>query len=328
MGVRDITLLLGGLATVAFVGYEILFAAEAELILGAKALGVGLLAGSAGAIIGGGFSLIAVPLIVVLLGFPLHLAMGTNLVQSLFTAGSGAITHRRQGNVKLKLALPLLGGAVIGAPLGAWVSVGLSEGLLAWAFAAITLGLGIHLAWQALRPERRETGGFDITESLGDEGLDKVEGVGRRVLGRKLTSLLMVALTTPIEGTHGGKRYSIDRVTPVVLGAGVGFLSGLLGVGGGFILTPLMTSFLMIPAHLAVGTALVVGAGNALFGGLTHLVHGNVSLVAAAFLAIGGMIGANIGSQLSCKLSDRHIRGVFIVVLLVVGWNVAPVSLF
>lgn len=321
-------LLLVGLGALGFLGYELVVGASAELSLGVKALGVGFLAGMAGATIGGGIALIAVPLVTLFLGFPLLLAVGTNLVHAFFAATSGVLSHRKRGNVKFRLAVPLLIGSAVGAPLGALTSTHLDPTVLAWTFASVVTLVAGYLTLQALGSGKRETDGFDLAESLGEEGLDKVEGVGRRVLGRKLTSLLMVALTTPIEGTHDGRRYSIDRVTPVFMGAGVGFMAGMLGVGGGFLLTPLMTTALMIPAHLAVGTALVVGAGNAFFGGLTHLIHGNVSLVAATFLAIGGMIGANIGSQLSGKLSDRHIRGIFIVVLLVVGWNMAPISLF
>lgn len=294
--------------------------------LAVKALGTGVLAGAAGATLGGGIALIAVPLITLLLGFPLHLAVGTNLVAAFATYLTGVAQHRKRGNVRFRLALPLVGGAAIGAPVGALTSARLSEGLLAWTFTGLVLFVAAYTAVQILRPERRETRGFDLAETLGEERIHWIDRVARRVLGRKLGGVITVALTTPIEGTHNGRRYSIDRFTPIVIGAGVGFVSGLLGIGGGSLLTPLMTNALMIPAHLAVGSALVVGAGNALFGGVTHLVHGNVDLLAAAFLALGGIVGATVGSHFSDKLSDEHLQKLFVVLLVVVAATVAPVS--
>jgi uncharacterized protein len=114
-------------------------------------------------------------------------------------------------------------------------------------------------------------------------------------------------------------------VTPVelvalgVIGTTGGFLAGLLGIGGGLLMVPAMVLLLGFDQHVAQGTSLVVIIPAALAGTATHYRNGRVSVRDAAFLAVGGVAGAAIGSVSALSIDDVLLRRVFGVFLLVVA---------
>ncbi len=320
--VQRATLLLLGAAA----GWLLLTNPLSTNILHSKALAVGVVGGFAGGLVAGGIGLVTVPLLVLVLGLPIHLAVGTNLLQSVVTGFGGASQHTRMGNVDPALAKLLVLGAAVGAPLGALVSLRLSALTLAWIFSIVILLTAVRMLKEAVWPKGRDrSGSFHLGELLPKElqraSILLLATVTSESAARKVAD----AAADPIEGEHSGRRYRIDRVTPILLGAGVGFIAGLLGVTGGFLLTPLAATLLNLPTHLALGTSMVVLTGNSLFGSLTHLGAGNVLLPVAVFLGLGGFLGANLGSRLSNRLSERTLHGLFVVLLTVVGLKMLPV---
>jgi uncharacterized protein len=271
-----------------------------------RSLGVGLAGGLAGGLIAGAIGLVSVPLITIFLGLPIHQAVATNLFQTIFTAASGAHTHQRLGNVNTALAVPLLIGSLVGAPLGALTGLALDPKVLQALFVVILLAMALNLIRLALhrRPPRTPWWRRRL------ETLDPKESRNW--------------FTHAIEGTFRGHTYRVPRHLLLVLGAAIGYTSGLLGIGGGFLVTPLVSTVLQVPTHLAIGTGLVVISGNSLFGTLPHLLHGNVLIVTGTLLSLGGAIGARIGSRLSHHLDERALRIAFVLILLIVAWRMSP----
>jgi uncharacterized membrane protein YfcA len=103
----------------------------------------------------------------------------------------------------------------------------------------------------------------------------------------------------------------------VAIGVGAGFLAGLLGVGGGIVMVPAMVLLLGFDQHVAQGTSLVVIIPAALTGSYTHYRRGRLSLRDAAFLALGGILGAVVGSVFALSLEDSLLRRLFAAFLLV-----------
>ena len=103
------------------------------------------------------------------------------------------------------------------------------------------------------------------------------------------------------------------------IGVGAGFLAGLLGIGGGLLMVPAMVLLLGFDQHVAQGTSLVVIIPAALAGSVTHYRNGRVSLRDAALLAVGGTVGALIGSVSALSVGDSILRRLFGVFLLVVA---------
>lgn len=97
----------------------------------------------------------------------------------------------------------------------------------------------------------------------------------------------------------------------LAVGAASGFVSGLLGLGGGIILVPLFTGLLGLPIKTAVGTSLAVVAAQAVPGTIVHAQLGNVDWIIAAGLMVGGVPGAIIGSHLAVAASDHRLKLAF-----------------
>ena len=105
----------------------------------------------------------------------------------------------------------------------------------------------------------------------------------------------------------------------LAIGLAAGFLAGLLGIGGGILIVPALVLLLGFDQHLAQGTSLVVIIPAALAGSWTHYRRGRLDLRVAAFVAVGGVVGAAIGSLSALSLDDALLQRLFAVVLIVVA---------
>jgi uncharacterized membrane protein YfcA len=105
----------------------------------------------------------------------------------------------------------------------------------------------------------------------------------------------------------------------LVIGAVSGFVSGLLGVGGGVILVPVLSGLLRFPIKTAIGTSLAVVAAQAIPGTITHAQLGHIDWHIAGGLVIGVIPGARIGSKLAIATEDRRLRLVVAVSLAVLA---------
>jgi uncharacterized protein len=101
-----------------------------------------------------------------------------------------------------------------------------------------------------------------------------------------------------------------QATVPVLLGIGAvsGFVAGLLGVGGGVILVPVLTGLLRFPIKTAIGTSLAVVAAQAIPGTITHALIGNIDWAIAGGLVLGVVPGARIGSRLAVATEDAKLR--------------------
>lgn len=137
--------------------------------------------------------------------------------------------------------------------------------------------------------------------------------------------LMLAAAVTMLRRRAGGasitsfeERYTAHGWLRLVLvGLGVGFLTGFFGVGGGFLIVPALVLVLGLPMHLAVGTSLLAISLNALWGLLGNLRLGTLDWTLTVLFALGGLAGVLTGGKLSGRLPDRTLRAAFAV--LVVG---------
>jgi uncharacterized membrane protein YfcA len=105
----------------------------------------------------------------------------------------------------------------------------------------------------------------------------------------------------------------------LLIGAAAGVMSGLMGVGGGIVMIPLMTAFLGLTQHKAHGTSLAVIVFTAIAGALTYGFKGHTDLLIAAELAIGSIVGARIGALAMNRIPARELRMIFGVFIFFVG---------
>lgn len=109
------------------------------------------------------------------------------------------------------------------------------------------------------------------------------------------------------------------RAAALAAGVGAGFVSGLLGVGGGIVMVPALVILLGFPQHRAHGTSLAAILPIAAVGAAGFALHGEIDYALAALLAAGAVVGAPLGVRLMSRVPERPLRGVFVAVALAAG---------
>ena len=102
----------------------------------------------------------------------------------------------------------------------------------------------------------------------------------------------------------------------ILVGLGVGFLTGFFGVGGGFLIVPALVVVVGLPMQLAVGTSLLAISLNALWGLIGNLRFGTLDWPLTALFAVGGLAGVLTGAKVSSRLPDRALRTAFAIVVI------------
>ena len=136
-----------------------------------------------------------------------------------------------------------------------------------------------------------------------------------------IVSLLMLFRTKKQESKSkfGEEGYTYNRTLGVLISTLVGFLSSVLGIGGGVIHVPAMVYILGFPTHIATATSHFVLAISTLFGVVTHYFLGNILVKPALTIGIGAVVGAQIGAHLSLKVKSKSIMVLLSITLFLLG---------
>jgi len=269
------------------------------VLLGAA---VGFVAGMFG--VGGNFLL--TPLLSVVFGVPLPVAAGTGLCQMIGTALVSFLRHQhlRQGEVRFDLVM--LAGSIIGADAGVRTltelarSTGLLRGVplvhvvVDSTYVVVLVGAALTFWIEAGRPA--------IAAPLARVRLGPT--VRLPAVGLEVSALILAWV-----------------------GFGLGFLSGLLGIGGGVALMPILVYGYGFPMRQAAGTGIIVLLATAAYGTVVHAVHGHVELPLAMALLVGATPAAQLGAIATAHLPPAVLRRAFAIVVLLtalaVAWDLA-----
>jgi len=244
-----------------------------------------LLIGLSLGLLGGGGSILTVPVLHYVLGYGMKTAVPMSLVVVGLTSALGAIAHWRNGTISLRTALAFGPPAIVGAVLGAELGIRVSAELQLITFAVIMLAAAVSMYGQGLWAPRAVTATMPVPPSPAE--LD-------RRSGRKLPFITLI-------------------------GAGVGLLTGFVGVGGGFLYVPALVLLGGLSMKRAVGTSLILILLSCVAGFLRY--KGSVTLdprPIALFTAIA-FVGVAAGSQLARRVSAQGLRKGFAGFLLVMG---------
>jgi len=254
------------------------------LLLLALGAGAGVLSGMFG--VGGGFAL--TPLLI-LLGLPPPVAVASQANVVLASSVSGALYHLRRGGVDLAMGSLLAAGGLAGCALGVLLfsllgGLGRLEDALRFSYVALLSTVGALMVVEGMR-------------SLSGGGV------------RPRRARHGWAHRLPLRVRFRRSRLYASALLPLGVGCGVGALSAFLGVGGGFVLIPLMLLLVGMPAGLVVGTSLFqmtfVAAAASYLQATQNFA---VDLVLAAPLVAGAVVGARHGARLGERLPTRTLR--------------------
>lgn len=269
---------------------------NAFLLLGLGGM-VGVLSGMFG--VGGGF--LMTPLLF-FIGIPPAIAVATEANQIVASSFSGVLAHLRRRTVDLKMGTVLLAGGLLGAAVGVEVfrilkTMGQVELLVTLCYVVFLGIVGSLMFVESLAALRRQA--------------RQPSGPVRRGSRGWVARL-------PFRMRFRQSQLYISVIPPFVIGALVGVLAAIMGVGGGFIMVPAMIYILGMPTKVVVGTSLF----QIIFvTGFTTLMHATqnytVDAVLALLLLLGGVVGAQIGARLGVMLRAEQLR--VLLALLVLG---------
>jgi uncharacterized membrane protein YfcA len=270
------------------------------LLIGIGAL-IGFLSGLLG--VGGGFLLTP---ILMMIGIPPTVAAASDTNSIVATSSSGVAAHFRLGNVDVKLGFVLLVGGLLGSALGVEIikvlsTLGEANFLIRVSYVFMLGGVGAYMLADGFRTLR----GRAAAEAPGGGSWTFLE-----------------KLPWQIDFPRSGVRHSI--LVPIALCGLVGVLTAIMGVGGGFLIVPMMIYLLRMPLRMAVGTSLF----QILFTcvGVTYMqsvTNHTVDLELALLVGIGSTAGAQLGVQLNRHMRGEHLKVVLAGLALMVAVKMA-----
>lgn len=264
---------------------------------------VGLLSGIFG--VGGGF--LMTPLLI-MFGIPPTVAAASDSNQIVGASTSGTLAHFRLGNVDFRMGLLLLTGGVVGGTVGVQIikvlrQLGNADFLITVTYVLMLGIVGSYMFAESLQSMRK------TRQYVPASGVKKKSLYGR----------IVRRLPWQMEFKRSGVRVSL--LMPLILGTLVGVLAAIMGVGGGFIMVPVMVYLLRMPMHVVVGTSLF----QILFTCINVTImqawkNHTVDFILALLLLIGSSVGAQAGAKLGKKLRGDQLKILLAsLVLLVMG---------
>lgn len=254
------------------------------LLDGSVQVALGLAIGSFGTLIGAGGGFLLVPLLVLGYHFPPASAVGTSLSLVFLNAASGSAAYLRQRRVDLDLGWKFAAATIPGAIGGAYLTRSLSSTTFNLLFGLVLVAIAVLLfSGISAAPSRRA----DFRQVVGAGG-----------------------------EAHA---YHVDAWKGVVVSFVVGFMSSVLGIGGGIIHVPFLIVALSLPVHVATATSHFVLSISAGVGALTFLFLGHVELATTLLMGAGILVGAQLGARASLRASAVLIRRILAGALTLVG---------
>ncbi len=264
------------------------------LILGLGGF-VGLLSGIFG--VGGGF--LMTPLLM-MFGIPPTVAAASDSNQIVGASTSGTLAHMRLGNVDVPMGVVLLIGGVGGGTVGVQLikllrAMGNADFLIAITYVIMLGGVGGYMFWESLQGLKKDKQGMVATVQAEEKEAVKS---GKTFLQR-----------LPLQYKFEKSGCEVSMLVPLSIGVLVGILAAIMGVGGGFIMVPVMVYLLRMPMHVVVGTSLF----QILFTCINVTImqsysNHTVDFVLAVLLLLGSTIGAQAGTAVSKRLKADQLK--------------------
>lgn len=260
---------------------------------------VGFLSGLFG--VGGGF--LMTPLLI-FSGIPPAIAVGSESAQIVASSASGALAHWRRRNIDIEMGLVLLAGGIIGSIGGVQLvkvlrQVGAFEFFVSICYVTFLGVIGALMLIESLDTIRktRQSATYSHRRSGQHNWIHKL----------------------PLKMRFQRSKLYISAIPPFIIGAGVGILAAVMGVGGGFIMVPAMIYLLRMPTTVVVGTSLfqivfLTAATTILHSTLNQ----TVDIVLAVLLIVGGVVGAQFGASASGRLKGEQLRFLLATLVLLV----------
>ncbi|MCF6215312.1 MAG: sulfite exporter TauE/SafE family protein [Emcibacter sp.] len=265
--------------------------------------GVGFLSGMFG--VGGGF--LMTPLLI-FIGVPPAVAVATEANQITAASVSGALAHGRRGGIDYKMGGVLIVGGAVGSYFGSMLftilkATGQVDLMISLSYVVFLGGIGGMMFVESVRSILRNRRG------------------DKPVTGRRSRTWVDAL---PFKMRFRASKMYISAILPLAIGALVGVLAAIMGVGGGFIMVPAMIYLLNMPINVVIGTSLFQITFVTASVTFLHSVNTQtVDVMLALILLTGAVIGAQVGARVGLKLKGEQLRILLAILVLVVCGKMA-----
>lgn len=270
------------------------------LLILAMGAAVGFVSGMFG--IGGGF--LMTPLLI-FIGISPAVAVASVTSHMAASSFSGALSYWHRRAIDPALALVLLCGGLIGTVLGVWFftamrALGQLDLVIALSYVALLTTVGGLMVWEGFRAILRAR--------RGETPLVKRSGSRNWIHAM------------PFKVRFKRSKIYLSVIPVVLIGLLIGFIGAVMGVGGGFILVPILIYLLRVPTSTVIGTSMVLTLFTMLIATVLHAVTNHlVDAVLALILMIGGVTGAQFGARAGQKIRGEQLRLLLGLLILAVG---------
>ncbi|MEO0542941.1 MAG: sulfite exporter TauE/SafE family protein [Pseudomonadota bacterium] len=274
------------------------------LVLLSMGAAVGFLSGMFG--VGGGF--LITPLLI-FYNIPPAVAVATGANQIVASSVSGVLSHLRRSGVDMKLGTVLLLGGLAGSSLGVVIytyllQVGQLDLIISILYVLMLGVVGSLMLKESVNAWRKSRAGTPVA----------MRKPGQHNWIHRL----------PFKMRFKRSRLYISVIPVVLLGATIGMLAAIMGVGGGFILVPAMIYLLRVPTNVVIGTSLFQIIFVAAYTTIVQAIaNQTVDIVLAVLLMLGGVAGAQYGAQAGQRLRGEQLRAMLALLVLAVAFRLA-----
>jgi uncharacterized membrane protein YfcA len=273
------------------------------LVLG-MGLAVGFISGMFG--IGGGF--LMTPLLI-FIGIPPAVSVASVTSHIAASSFSGAISYWRKRAIDIALALMLLGGGIVGTAVGVWLFTKLRtldqlDLVIGLAYVTLLSVVGSLMIYEAARAIMRERHGMPPT------------------LRRPGSHAWFHGL--PFKIRFKRSKIYVSAIPVWAIGFLIGFIGAIMGIGGGFLLVPMLIYLLRVPTATVIGTSMVLTLVTMASATVMHAATNHqVDAVLALILMTGGVIGATFGARTGQRMRGERLRMLLGLLVLAVGLRFA-----
>lgn len=252
--------------------------------------------------------------------FHMDFAIGTGFSTIFGQSIGAAMKHNKMGNIDWKLGLISIFTSIIGLEIGSDIIMELEKigevgPIVRWCYMFFLSALGCYMFYDyfVLYPKL-----LKLMEAEKKRVPGSKSKVVRSKFAEKLHNINLPPIVSfPVSGIDGVSIWIIFLIFLFT-----GFMSGFLGVGGGFIIVPVLVYLIGLPTTIAVGTSLITVLFSGAYGCLTYALKGRVELLAAFIMLLGASIGAQIGSTAVKYVKGYGIRLLFAIMIIFAAFSV------
>lgn len=230
----------------------------------------GIVTGVITSLIGASGVMIIVPILTMLFSVSAHTAIGTSLFVDVIASLTVSYSYYKSGNIELKSGIWIAITSILGAQLGAMFASKMGDSKLSSSFGIVLLLAGFSMLHKGLKNKKTESN----------------------------------TLKKLINFKHEWQKIAVA----LIIGLGIGILSGIFGAGGGVMILLALIMILSFPLHKAIGTSTLIMAITALSSTIGYGVRGNIDFALGCIISVGAIIGGVIGSTYANKFNENTLQ--------------------